>query len=221
MDDLAAACLEEILGSLGGCEFVTLSLGQWEACREGMLAGEAAPRTLFLFDRGYGDERAGTDDEGFGLIREVQERGSGYCGLITHTVSVGEEYQAWEGLAEENGLDRDRFVVVSKGRLNTDPPDYYGFLAMLRLAALGGRYAQVRSMAWSIVEASLGEVKSAVENLTVLDFDKMVFASSRREGVWEPDTLFRVFGILMRRARRVSVCMRKRRSPKQSQGRAG
>ena len=198
-DDLAAACLEGILGSLGACEFVTLSLGQWEECREGMLASDAAPRTLFLFDRGYSDERAGTDDEGFGLIREVQAKGSGYCGLITHTVTVGEEYQAWEGLAEENGLDRDRFVVVSKGRLNTDPPDYYGFLAMLRLAALGDRYAQVRLMAWSIVEASLGDVKSAVENLTVLDFDRMVFASSRREGVWEPDTLFRMFGILMRR----------------------
>ena len=70
---------------------------------------------------------------------------------------------------------------------------------MLRLAALGGRYAELRSMAWSIVEASLGDVKSTVENLTVVDFDRMIFDSSRREGVWEPDTLFRVFGILMRR----------------------
>ena len=199
VDDLAAACLEEILGSLGGCEFVTLSLGQWEERREGLLASDVASRTLFLFDRGYSAERAGTNDEGFGLIREVQEMGSGYCGLITHTVSVGEEYRAWEGLAEENGLDRDRFVVVSKGRLNTDPPDYNGFFAMLRLAALGGRYAEVRSMALSIIECSLGDVRSALENLTVLDFDRMVFASSRREGVWEPDTLFRVFGILMRR----------------------
>lgn len=199
VDDLAANCLEEVLGSLGGCEFITLSLGQWEERREGMLSGEAAPTTLFLFDRGFGDERAGTDDEGFGLIREVQKSDSGYCGLITHTVNVGEEYRAWEALAEENGLDRDRFVVVSKGRLNTDPPDYYGFLAMLRLAALGARYARVRSMAWSVVRASLEKVTSAVENLSVLDFDKVVFASSRREGVWEPDTLFRVFEILMRR----------------------
>ena len=198
VDDQAAACLEEILGSLGGCEFVPLSLAEWEERGKGMLATDAAPRTLFLFDRGYGDERAGTDDEGFKLIREVQQGGSGYCGLITHTVSVGEEYKAWEGLAEEYGLDRDRFVVVSKGRLNAHPPDYYGFLAMLRLAALGARYARVRSMAGSIVEASLREVKSAVENLTVLDFDRMVFASSRREGVWEPDTLFRLFEILMR-----------------------
>lgn len=199
VDDLAASCLEEILGSLGGCEFVTLSLGQWEERRETLLASEAAPETLFLFDRGYGDERAGTDEEGFALIRQVQEKGSGFWGLITHTVSVGEEYQAWERLAEMHGLDRDRFVVVSKGRLNTDPPGYYGFLAMLRLAALGGRYAHLRSMALSIIDASLDKVKSALEDLTVLDFDRMVFASSRREGVWEPDTLFRVFGILIRR----------------------
>ena len=32
----------------------------------------------------------------------------------------------------------------------------------------------------------------------MLDFDQIVLASSRREGVWEPDTLFRVFGILIR-----------------------
>ena len=198
-DDLAATRLEEILGSIGGCEFITLSLGQWEERGETMLTSDAAPKTLILFDRVYSNERAGTDDEGFRLIREVQAKDSGYCGLITHTVSVGEEYQAWKDLAKKNGLDRGRFVLVSKGRLNTDPPDYYGFLAMLRLAALGGRYAEVRSMAWSIVKASLDDVNSAIENLTVLDFDRMVFASSRREGVWEPDTLFRVFGILLRR----------------------
>ena len=73
---------------------------------------------------------------------------------------------------------------------------------MLRLAALSGRYARVKCRAWSIFENSLSEAKKAMESLSVLDFDRMVFASSRKEGVWEPDTLFRVFGILMRREAR-------------------
>ena len=73
---------------------------------------------------------------------------------------------------------------------------------MLRLAALSGRYGHVKSKAWSIFESSLDVAKSAMERLSVLDFDRMVFASSREESVWEPDTLLRVFGILMRREAR-------------------
>ena len=41
-----------------------------------------------------------------------------------------------------------------------------------------------------------------MERLSTPDFDRIVFGSSRREGVWEPDTLLRVFGILMRREAR-------------------
>ena len=55
-------------------------------------------------------------------------------------------------------------------------------------------------MAWEIFEGSVEEAKSAMEDLSVVDFDRIVFASSRREGVWEADTLFRVFGVLMGRA---------------------
>lgn len=200
-DDLAAQSLKRILGSLGRlCEFVTLSLGAWEEGCEAMLADEQAQRTLFFFDRGYGDERPGTDEKGFELIRDAQARGARYCGLITHTVPVDGEYEAWRSMAGEYGLEPNGFVVVSKGRLNGEPPDYYGFLGMLRVTALSGRYAEVRSMAWKVFEGSVEEAKSAMEDLSVVDFDRIVFASSRREGVWEADTLFRVFGVLMARA---------------------
>ena len=199
-DDMAAASLERILGRQGRLEFVPLSLGEWEERREEILADEKAPTTLLFFDRGYGEEREGTDDEGFALVRDAQSRGSGYCGLITHTVPVDAEYEAWRSMAEAHGLDRDRFVVVSKGRLNTEKRDYYGFLGMLRLTALSDRYAEVRRLAWSIFQTSLDEAKRELEELSVADFDRIVFASSLKEGVWEPDTLFRVFGILMRRA---------------------
>ena len=200
-DDLAAESLKQVLGSLGRvCEFVTLSLGDWEEGCEAILADEQAQKTLFFFDRGYGDERAGTDEKGFELIRDAQARGARYCGLITHTVPVDGEYDAWRSMASEHDLEPKGFVVVSKGRLNSEPPDYYGFLGMLRLTALSGRYADVRAKAWDIFEGSVEEAKSAMEDLSVAEFDRIVFASSRRESVWEGDTLFRVFGILMGRA---------------------
>ncbi|MDE0450934.1 MAG: hypothetical protein OXI90_04095 [Gammaproteobacteria bacterium] len=200
-DDLAADSLQQVLGSIGeSCEFVTLSLSAWEDKGATILADNKAPKTLFFFDRRYGDERAGTDEKGIELIRQAQAGGARYCGLITHTVPVDGEYEAWRSMAGEHGLERNGFVVVSKSRLNSEPPDYYGFLAMMRVTALAARYAEVRTMAWNIFEQSLDEAKSAMEDLSVVDFDRIVFASSRREGVWEADTLFRVFGILMRRA---------------------
>ena len=200
-DALAAESMEQVLGSLGGlCSFVTLSLGEWEDEGAAMLADEMAQKTLFFFDLGYGGERAGTDETGFELIRAAQARGARYCGLITHTVPVDGEYAAWCSMAKKHGLERNGFVVVSKGRLNSEPPDYYGFLGMLRVTALSGRYAEIRSMAWEMFEGSVEEAKSAMEDLSVVDFDRIVFTSSRREGVWEADTLFRVFGVLMSRA---------------------
>lgn len=198
-DFVAANSLDEVFGDLTDLEFVPLSLGEWTEQRDNLLQDVKAAGTVVLFDRDFSREEAGAKNGGFALIREVQSADVGYCGLISHTVAVGGEHAAWNSLSEEHGIDRDKFVVISKERLRGEPPDYYGFLSLLRLTALSGLYASVKRKAWSIFENSLSEAKRAMEGLSVLDFDRAVFTSSRTEGVWEPDTLFRVFGILMRR----------------------
>ena len=198
-DATAASSLEDILGLLDDCEYITLSLGEWKLRSGALLADESANSTVLLFDRDFSREEEDTADGGFELIREMQAKNTGYCGLISHTIPRGGEYDAWLELADKHTLDRDRFVVISKARLNGDARDHYGFLGMLRLVALSDRFAVVKSKAWSIFQDSVDKAKEAMERLSILDFDRIVFESSRREGVWEPDTLFRVFGILMRR----------------------
>ena len=201
-DDKAASSLEDILKGLEDLDFVPLSLGEWQDQADGYLSDDKAGETLLLFDRDFSAEQAGAENEGLKQIQKAQSGNVGYCGLVTHTVALQEEYDAWISLSEKHSLIPDKFVVIAKDRLKSDPPDYHGFLAMLRLAALSGRYGHVKSKAWSIFESSLDVAKSAMERLSVLDFDRMVFASSREESVWEPDTLLRVFGILMRREAR-------------------
>ena len=198
-DASAASSLEDLLRELEDCEYVTLSLSEWKQRSGTLLAHENASSTVLLFDRDFSREEGGTVDGGFELIREVQAKKTGYCGLISHTIARESEYDAWLKLADKYNLDRDRFVVISKARLTGDAPDYYGFLGMLRLVALSDRFAVVKSKAWSIFQDSVDKAKEAMKRLSILDFDRIVFESSRREGVWEPDTLFRVFGILMRR----------------------
>ena len=198
VDTRAAQSLEKILDGLEECTFVTLSLTEWRKRADELLADKTAATTVFLFDRDFGREQEGAENEGFNLVREVQSKEVGYCGLISHTIPLGGEYKAWHQLADEHNLVRDKFVVIAKERLTGESPDHYSFLRMLRLVALSGRCARVKSAAWSVFETSVTEAKAAVERLSVLDFDQIVLASSRREGVWEPDTLFRVFGILIR-----------------------
>ena len=201
-DTTAAQSLEELLGDLEVCQYVTLSLQQWRTQAQALQSDEEASTTLILFDREFTREEEGTDQEGLKLIKETQSTNIGYYGLISHTVQKGGEYDAWYKMAEEHNLVRDRFVVIAKERLTGELSDNYGFLGMLRLAALSGRFADVKSAAWCIFEKSVAAAKASVEDLSVLDFDRIVFESSRREGVWEPETLFRVFAILMRRKAR-------------------
>ena len=205
VDSTAAESLEDILDELPECEFMALPLSQWRLRSTELLADAKAATTVFLFDRDFSQEESGADDHGFTLVREVQATNIGYCGLITHTVQPGDEYARWNAFATEYGLVRERFVVIAKQRLSGDPSDCYGFLGMLRLVALSERYTHAKSAAWCSFEESLDEAREAIEALSVLDFDKIVFGSSHREGVWEPDTLFRVFGILMRRGARARL----------------
>ena len=204
-DDKAASSLEDILKGHADLDFVPLSLGEWQEQADEFLADDKAEETLLLFDRDFSRELVGSDDEGLKQIQKAQSANVGYCGLVTHTVLSADEYEAWKDLSDKHRLNRDKFIVIAKERLKCEPPDYHGFLAMLRLAALSGRYGHVKSKAWSIFESSLAKAKLAMERLSVLDFDRMVFASSREESVWEPDTLLRVFGILMRRESRSSL----------------
>ena len=199
IDAKAADSLEDILRELAHCEYITLSLSGWKEQSNEFLDDDSAATTVLLFDRDFRREKEGTEHEGVNLIREVQVKDVGYSGLISHTVRRGGEYNAWTSIAADHDLVRDKFVVIAKERLTSDTPDYYGFLGMLRLVALSGRYASVKSMAWDIFTNSFDKAKTAMESLSVLDFDRIVFESSRREGVWEPETLFRVFGILIRK----------------------
>lgn len=202
-DAAAALGLQELLAGLPYFTFETLSLGQWKNARDEYFSDqEEARHTLFLFDRDFRRENA-SSDEGLNLVREVQGLGASLCGLITHTVSLGAEYEAWDSLSRDHDLDRDRFLVIAKQRLSVDDDvTHYSFLRMVRLAALSSRCGAMKNAAWRVFADSVEAAKDVMERVSVLDFDQIVLASSRREGVWEPDTLFRIFSVFMRREAR-------------------
>ena len=198
IDASTATSLRELLASIADCDYITLSLGEWKEQRHGFLADDEPKRTVFLFDKDFSGE-GGATDEGILLIREVQRATPGCCALLTHTVTVEDEDHVRRQLAAEYKLRHDTFVVIAKSRLTGTTLDLYQFLRMLRFVGLSRSYAKMKSAIWEVFRQSLDEAESAVEGLSIADFDAIVFRSSQREGVWEADTLFRLFGIFMRR----------------------
>jgi hypothetical protein len=202
-DSFIAANLRRLLADLPDCGLVTLSLLMWRSNMEQYLDDSQVARdTLFLFDRDFSREGASAN-EGILLVSQVQARDVALCGLITHTVSRGQEQEEWESLARLHNLDRDRFLVIAKERLASESDlEHQSFLRMVRLAGLSSRCADLKNAAWKVFRESLEAAQDAVERVSVLDFDQIVLASSHREGVSELDTLFRVFSIFMRQEAR-------------------
>ena len=173
--------------------FEAISATEWEERRDELLA-DGEGRALILVDRDFSEEGK-HDNYGLELIRDLvtmSDEARPYCALFSHTVLPASELQQWRELAAEQGLARDRFVVISKARLGEDEPDFVGFIHLLRMAALSGPLEQLRTGAATLLAQAIDETKAEMAEWNVFDLDQVVLRSSHHEGVWEGDTLLRV-----------------------------
>ncbi len=175
-------------------DFRELSLEEWNAHRTHLLSEAERPGTLFLFDRDFSME-GGSQTQGMTLVQDVLESAPEQevmVGLLSHTFAPNEEHDTWQTVANENGIDRNRFILISKDRLLEDP---VGFARMIKLTALSSKCKELKEKVADILDGAHVEAQKRVEKISVYDFEHIVFQSSRVEGIWEPETLFRVFGL--------------------------
>lgn len=196
-EDVARSELVELFSDF---EVILLSPAEWKSRKTGLLENESRTKTLFLFDHDLAHAE-GQPTQGMeiiaGLMRDPNTRDI-YCGLLTHTVKKEEEAEAWRSLAASNGIDeqKDRFAVISKAHLGTDPT---AFSFRIKRVALTGKCNELKQKAASVLNNAHEKAARALNELSVFDFEQIVFQSSFLEGVWEPDTLFRLFGLFQRR----------------------
>ena len=180
-----------------------ISLSEWNNEKTSILASPLASGTLFLFDQDM-SQAEGTDVEGMriiaGLLSEHPDL-SLCCALFTHTVPPGHEYEAIDSLSKTHGIEdhKDRLVVISKGHLQTDP---MAFAFRLKRVAVVPKCGQLKREVLTVVQEAIGRAQKEVEALNVYDFEQIVFQSSFLEGIWEPDTLIRLFNLFHRREAR-------------------
>jgi hypothetical protein len=87
-------------------------------------------------------------------------------------------------------------MVISNERLEGDK---YGFVHMLRLTVLAPRFKILVESVVGVLFKSLEEAKAEIEKINNYDFDFIVFRHSREEGIWEPDTIVRLFSLYLRK----------------------
>jgi hypothetical protein len=203
-NESARHVIERILGDVPA-DF--LSLTEWQQKKAALIAAAKQGTTLFLFDLDM-RENSGRQDEGMRIIaellREHIRQGPVYFGLISNNVGVNEEYQQHLQFMKDYELEDmgDRFAVISKKGLDAHPRE---FAFRLKRVAISPRCAALKTGIFSALEKAMTEAKAKVEGLHIYDFERIVFRSSYNEGVWEVDTLLRLFSAFFRESARANA----------------
>ena len=193
-DSAVASKLEELIGK---DKLQPLSFSQWKEKRKEILDSSKTTKTLILFDQDLSLD-GGTTTGGMTLIGSILASDAAndlFCGLLTHTATIDNQYEAWEEQSRRSGVDKDRFVLIAKTCLSQDP---LGFARMLKLVTLSPSCKRLKEKTANILHQATDYAKEQVGKITVFDFEHIVCRAARAEGMWEPDMLFRLFGIFHR-----------------------
>jgi len=180
--------------------FTPMSRKRWEAEKD-KIFGSNKPLILLLVDEDFSKEPGGSRSDGLKIIKEVIKQGNPdvfLCGLLSHGYSARDVHRQWTELCEREGLDKSRFVLIPKWLLDEDPDGLMTFLRLTKLAVLNRPADQLKQRASEILAKAQTAAAKGLRSIDIYDFDHIVFRSSEQEGVWEPDTLFRVFGLFHR-----------------------
>lgn len=181
-----------------GHDFRELSFSQWNDQKEDLLREARQTRTLFLFDEDLTRD-GGTTTGGIELIRQVMasdEAQSAMCALLSHKILPDKEFEYFKEFTEqEYGFDPDRVVPVAKANLGRRPLD---FARSIKLTVLNPDCRKLVRLSINMMKESNDRACKRLEDIGIHAFDHMVFRASNRDGIWEPDTLFRLLNLFQR-----------------------
>jgi hypothetical protein len=180
-------------------KILELTPRSWQQSRDSVL-DKASDRdaVLCLFDQSLEFSQVPGLGLGIDLLKSVvADRGERrvICALLTHTVSEEQESARTRELTQNYGLRSEELLVISKRRLSSAP---MGFAHSLKRASLNYLRDSLTVSVNQLAQSSSDEANQQFQALDVDDFDHVVLQSSEREGVWEAETLFRVFEIFRR-----------------------
>ncbi|GAB2856644.1 hypothetical protein GCM10027044_15560 [Hymenobacter ruber] len=205
MDGLAAGALQSLLPS--HIEYCPVSPQKWVHHRDAWLAEASVTRRLVcLFDKQFSYLPPGDTVPLDGLamlehaVQAVRAQVDGYdgrvlFGIFSHEFKVEGEQQQGAIICNERRIPSNVFLPISKWRY--DKPDRLAEgIQMLVLNLYAGSMKNTVKRAMS---TACRQACEELDRLDVFDFDDMVLKSSLNEGVWEGETLVRLFLLLQKR----------------------
>lgn len=175
-------------------DFRPMGLPQWRAAAEQIFQESKTRKTMILFDEDLSDQ-GGSHVEGLTLIKEtlaVTNEEQVMCCLLSHKYHMPTIHDDWRRVCDDNGFPEDRVIIIPKDLLLDSPCD---FAALIKLASVSRYYSELKVKIQEIFAKSLTVATENIRRLNIYDLDQIVFVSSNREGVWEPDTMIRLLGI--------------------------
>ena len=186
--------------------FTLIKMGYEEWLKKAPQIYDSAPTepTLILFDRDFRITGA-RDNVGIDLARDALNHPNNkdiVCCLVSHLFHETSLNQEWADVAKEIGFPQSKVVPIPKEILRPKPALV---ATLIKLAAVAPYYDKMRERVLEITTASAKEAHDDVKLLNFMDMDRMIFRASDKEGVWEPDTLVRVFGISLKTITRSKI----------------
>lgn len=178
-------------------DFRAMGLPQWKASAEEVFKDSEFRKTMILFDEDMSDQ-GGSQTEGLTLIKEtlaVTHEGQVMCCLLSHKYHMPTIHEDWRRVCDDHAFPEHRVIIIPKDLLIDNPCD---FAALIKLASVSQYYSILKAKIQEISTNSLAVASEKIRLLNIYDLDQIVFVSSNREGVWEPDTMLRLLGIFQR-----------------------
>lgn len=156
-------------------------------------------KLLILFDIDFGKSPLQDGRNGLDLAREImvddEINNFIYCGIFSHLFNVNQEYEKRNEYCGSHGFKKTQFYTISKKRFLNDT--HLPALAEgIRNALLIDKIEDLKKKTFEILKKSFNDSLLEINSLSPESFNHAIQKSSKQEGVWEVDTLYRLANII-------------------------
>lgn len=117
------------------------------------------------------------------------------CGVFSHLFSIEEEDEKRQEYIATKGLPEKQFYTISKNRFAFDPK-ISAFAEGIKNLILLPYIEDLKEKSIESFKASLTQAIDKISKVSPKTFNQIVQKSSLKEGIWEVNTLFRLFNII-------------------------
>lgn len=129
------------------------------------------------------------------LLEQEELSGRIICGIFSHTFSEIEEDEYRLKYSADYTVEATKFYTISKSRFAFDPK-ISAFAEGIKNLLLLPYVEDLKKQAVEVFRESNGLAEQKISTISPKTFNHIIQKSSLKEGVWEINTLFRLYGIL-------------------------